>query len=113
MKYISSYWLCAERCINQQLKKYTGLRSYFLTESEKDKQFLRLNEAFPKNMTEFYLTFFQAILPTFTNFNKLLQMEELLIQCLHGETQVFMNTLASKFVKPEIIRKLKDYNLSY
>ena len=64
-------------------------------------------------MTDFFLIFFQAILLTFTNFNKLLQMEEPLIQCLHGETQAFMNKLASKFVKPEIIRKLKDYNLSY
>ena len=36
-------------------------------------------------MTEFYLMFFQAILPTFTKFNKLLLTEEPLIQCLHGE----------------------------
>ena len=73
---------------------------------------MRLNEAFFKNMTEFYLFFFQAILPTFTNFNKFLQTEEPLIQCLHGEIQAFMNKLASKF-QPEIVRELKNGNLSF
>ena len=63
-------------------------------------------------MTEFYLFFFQAILPTFTNFNKFLQTEEPLIQCLHGEIQAFMNKLASKF-QPEIVRELKNGNLSF
>ena len=80
--------------------------------TEKDKRFLRLNEAFLKNMTEVYLFFFQAILLTFTNFNKLLQTEEPMIQCLHGEIQVFMNKLASKF-QPEMVRELKNDNLSF
>ena len=84
IKYISTYWLCTEHCINWKLKKYTGLQFYFLSESEKDKQFLRLNEAFSKNM-KFYLMFFEAILPTFTNFNKFLQLEEPLIEYLHGK----------------------------
>ena len=50
IKYISTHWLCTEHCINWKLKKYTGLQFYFLSESEKDKQFLRLNEVFSKNM---------------------------------------------------------------
>ena len=32
---------------------------------------------------------------------------------LHGEMQAFINKLASKFVKREIIRKLKDDILSF
>ena len=112
IKYISTRWLCTERCINRALKKYTSLQSYFLSESERDKRFLRLSEAFLNNMTEFYVMFFQAVLPTFTNFNKFLQTEELLIQCLYDEMQTFMNKFASKFVKPKVIHKLKDDNLS-
>ena len=73
--------------INRELKKYTGFRSYFLTESRKDKWLFRLNETFSKNVTDFYLMFFKAIFPVFTNFNKFLQTEESLIQCLHGEIQ--------------------------
>ena len=39
--------------------------------------------------------------------------EESLIQCLYDEMQTFMNKFASKFLKPEVIRKLKDDNLSF
>ena len=35
-----------------------------------------------------------------------------MIQCLHGEIQVFMNKLASKF-QPEMVRELKNDNLSF
>ena len=48
IKYIAIRWLCAERGTNQEWQKYTGLQSYFLSASEKDKQFLRQNEAFSK-----------------------------------------------------------------
>ena len=89
------------------------MRSHFLSENEKDKRFLRLSEAFSNSMTELYFMFFQAGLPTFKNFNKFLQTEEPLIQCLHDEMQKFMNKLASKFVKPKIIRKLKDDKLCF
>ena len=84
-----------------------------MSENEKDKQFLRLNEVFSEPVTEFNLLFFQASLPTFTNFNKFLQTEEPLIHCLHAEMQTFMNKLASKFIKPDVIRQLKDDKLSF
>ena len=113
IKYISTRWLCTERCINRELKKFSGLRSYFLSESENDRRFKRLTETFSNNMTEFYLFFFQAALPTFTNFNKFLQTEEPLIQCLYDEMQMFMNKLAAKFIKPEVIRELKGNELSF
>ena len=53
--------------------------------------FLRLNEAFLKTRTEFYLMFFQAILPTFTSFNNAFQTHEPLIQCLDDKMQASMN----------------------
>lgn len=64
-------------------------------------------------MTQIFLMFFQSILPTFTNFNKFLQTEEPLIQCLYDEVQQFMNKLASKFVKPEVIQNLKAEELLF
>ena len=98
IKYISTRWLCSERCVNRELRKYNGLRSYFLSENESDKRCLRLSGAFSNTMTEFYLMFFQAALSTFTNFNKFLQTEEPLIRCLHNEMQNFMNKLAEHFL---------------
>ena len=52
IKCISTCWLCIERCINLELKKYFIFRFCFLSESEKDKQYFRLNEAFSKSMTD-------------------------------------------------------------
>ena len=37
-QYVSTHWLCTDCCINWKLKKYSALQSYFLYESEKDKQ---------------------------------------------------------------------------
>ena len=46
IKYISNCWLCTERCVNRELKKYPGLQSYFQSENECDKRFVRLHEPF-------------------------------------------------------------------
>ena len=74
IKYISTRWLCSERCVNCELKTYPGLLSYFMSENEKDKRILRLSEAFSEPMTEFNLLFFfrQAclLLLTLINFYK-------------------------------------------
>ena len=59
-------------------------------------------------MTEVYLYFFQSSLVTFTNFNKFLQREDPLIYLTHGFMNNFMNKLASKFVKPEVIQAFKE-----
>ena len=64
-------------------------------------------------MTEVHLKSLQHVLPTFTNFNKFLQREDLLIYCLHGEIQNFMRKLACKFIKPESIVALKAENLQF
>lgn len=49
----------------------------------------------------------------FTNFSKFLQTEEPLIQCLYDQIQSFMNKLASRFIKPELIQQLKQEGLSF
>ena len=108
MKFISTRWLCLELCINRELRKYIGLKSYFLSEQFADNRFRRLRSAYEDPMTEVYLLFYQAILPVFTTFNKLLQREEPLIYRLHEAQQRFMHKLASKFIKPAVIHELKS-----
>ena len=63
-------------------------------------------------MIEIYLYFCQAVLPCFTNFNKLLQREEPLIYKLHKAHQRFMSKLASRFIKPLSIQNHKESNSS-
>ena len=46
IKYISTWWLCSEHCVNCELKKYPSLQSYFMSDNEKDMWFFRLSETF-------------------------------------------------------------------
>ena len=52
---MSLSWLSLVRCINRELKKYRGLKSYFLSEGLSNKQFCRLSESFNDSMNEVYL----------------------------------------------------------
>ena len=113
IRYASTRWLCLERCVNRELRKFEGLKSYFLSEGLSDARFQRLETSYQDPMTEVYLLFIQSILPVFTNFNKLLQSEEPLIYLLHDFQQKFMNKLATKFIKPEVIIQLKDEKKSF
>ena len=108
IKYVSTRWLFLERCVNRELKKYAGLKSYLLSEGLHDKRFKRLEESYKDPMTELYLLFFQSSIVTFTNFNKFLQREEPLIYSIYDHIQTPMNKLASKFIKPNVIQDLKN-----
>ena len=64
-------------------------------------------------MTEVYLLFLQSVTPLFTNFNGFLQKEELIVNLLHEEMQKFMNKLATRFVKSEVIQQLNEEKRSF
>ena len=102
-----------ERCVNRELKKYAGRKSYFLAEDLHDKRFKCLEESYKDPMTELYLLFFQSSIVTFTNFNKFLQREEPLIYSIYDHMQTFMNKLAGKFMKPNVIQELKNAKKSF
>lgn len=57
----------------------------FLIQDDNQVRFRRLMETFSDPMTEVYLLFFQATIPTFTSFNLLLQREQSSIFLLHDE----------------------------
>ena len=52
--------------------------------------------------------FYQGVLPVFTTFNKYLQREEPLIYQLSEAQEHFMNKLAARFIKPEVIQEIKN-----
>ena len=71
IKFISTCCFYLELCVNRELKKHNGLKSYFQSENFADKRFKRLEAAFNDSMTEIYLYFYQAMLPGSTDFNEL------------------------------------------
>ena len=94
--------------------KFEGLQSFFKSEEYPgDKRFEWLQDNFNDKMLEVYLLFYHVVLHCFINFNKLLQKEEPLIYTLHDAQQRFMNKLASRFVKPEVIQIHKEENISF
>ena len=64
-------------------------------------------------MLEIYLLFYQGVLPVFTTFNKYLQREESIIYQLFEAKECFMNKLAARFIKPEVIQEIKNEEKSY
>ena len=99
--------------MNRELKKYKGLKSYFLSEHFPDARFKRLGSFYNDAIAEVYLLFYQATLPCFTKFNKFLQREDPLVYQLHDAQQRFMYKLASKFIKPAVIQEHKSKKLSF
>ena len=66
IKHISTRWLSLHRAVERSLMQFAALRSYFLSSSESQARFKRLQEAFEDPMTEVYLMFFHSVLPLFT-----------------------------------------------
>ena len=59
LKHLSAHWLSLERCVGRILKKYSSLKSYFLSEHFADERFTRLNRWFNNPLREPAL-FFQS-----------------------------------------------------
>ncbi|XP_053267948.1 uncharacterized protein LOC128425383 [Pleuronectes platessa] len=102
--HISVRWLSLERCVTRILRLYGPLASYFKSANENQARFKRLVQAFTDPMTEVYLLFYQATVPTFTDFNLLLQREQSAIYLLHDEMVKFVRKLCSKFMVPAALQ---------
>ena len=107
IKFIWTCWLCLEMCVNRKLKKYEGLKSYFLSASGTGDRCRRLKNAFCDPIMEIYLLFYQGLLPVFTTFNMCLQRKEPLIYQLSETQERFMNKLATRFIKPEVTQEIQ------
>ena len=110
IQFVSTRWLSLELFVNRELKKYEGLKSYFLLEETREKYF---HEAFSNPMLEVYLLFCQSTLSCFTAFNLLLQREQSLIYLLHESQQRFMKKLASRFIFAPLIQTHSSHGKSF
>lgn len=108
--HISVRWLSLERCVTRILRLYEPLASYYKSANENQARFKRLAKTFTDPMTEVYLLFFQATIPTFTSFNLLLQREQSSIFLLqvHDEMVKFVRKLCSKFMVPAALQGHED-----
>ena len=104
VKYVSTRWLSMEHAVQRTLQQYQALKSYFLSEEEIQTRFQRLRQHFGNPITEVYLMFYQAVLPSFTSFNTFLQRETPCIHLLQDKIEFFVSKILSKFVKMRVIK---------
>lgn len=90
LKHVNVRWLSLERAVERALKQFEGLTSYFLSESEPCPRFKRLKKHFQNPLTEVYLLFYNAIIPTFTTTNRFLQREDPCIHLVYEKLQSFI-----------------------
>ena len=106
LKHVTTRWLSLNTSVNRILSGYEGLKSYFLSEDDEDSKiprFARLRKHFENPMTEIYLMFFQAVIPTFTTVNEFLQRGEPVIHLLLDQLESFLKKLAGKFIRIDAI----------
>ena len=104
VKHVSTRWLSLETAVERVLKLYSGLRSYFASESCSQARFLRLQALFADPLTEVYLMFFQSVLPVFNHFNLFLQREAPCIHLIQGHCQSLLKKVLGRFVKSDVIK---------
>lgn len=107
LKHGSTRWLSLERCIQRTLEKYSGLKSYFLSELFSESRFVRLQNAFENPLTEIALLFHHASISLFTNFNKLMQSDEPLLHIVHDSVARLAKSIANRILKPEVVKEVK------
>ena len=103
---MTTHWLSLNTSVNQILSGYQGFRSYFLSEVDEDSKiprFARLRKHFENPMTEIYLMFFQAVIPTLTTVNEFLQRGEQVIHLLLDQLESFLKKLVGKFIRIDAI----------
>ncbi|KAJ4918118.1 hypothetical protein JOQ06_000114, partial [Pogonophryne albipinna] len=104
LQHFSIRWLSLDLAVNRILHVYKALTSYFRSTDDKQARCLRLRALFEDPLTEVHLLFYQALLPTFCQFNLLFQRQHPCIYLLHGQVRAFIRKLMSKFLKPAAFR---------
>ena len=55
IKYISTLWLSLELCLNQEVEKYCGVKSFFQSKNFADRRFERLQSSFNNPVAKVYV----------------------------------------------------------
>ena len=99
IKHVSTRWFSLEIAVERILKQYKPFQSYFLSDDENTARFNRLKKLFQDQMTEIYLFFYQAVLPSFTHFNQLLQRSDPCIFLVYEGCWNAYKKILSKLIK--------------
>lgn len=105
VRYVSTRWLSLEKCCDKEIRKYPALKSMFISRNESDARFLRLHASYEDPLTEIFVYFYTSALPMFTHYNMFLQRSDPLAHRVYPATIHLAKKVASRFIKPDILRK--------
>ena len=75
----------------------------FLSRNDQVARFLRLQAAY-QDQTEVHVSFYTSAISMFTRYNKFLQRSDPLAHKIYPVTKFLMKNIASRFIKPDVIR---------
>ena len=113
-RYVSTRWLCLEKCCAKEFKKFRALKSMFLSRRDKDlidrgtgdekgsgSRYSRLRKVYENDTREVYLQFYASALPLFTSYNKSLQRSDPLAHKVASVTEELTKKIGMRFLKSD------------
>ena len=106
-------WLSLEACVNRILEQYLALTHYFTLTANEDPSHSndRILASLRNRFVQAYLEFLSFQLSRFNGFNRLFQSERPLLHILKREVESLMRSIASDFMKLDIVKAMEPKDL--
>lgn len=101
----STRWLSMLDCVNRILNQYDALLSYFQSSDDSDRLVTvdRISIKLQDPITKCYFLFLQAVLPNFTQFNKIFQSNSPMLPDLYFKYCQLLKSLMGYFIRPDLL----------
>lgn len=106
----STRWLSLLECINRIVNQYEALSSYFQSSDECDRLVTvdRISTQLQNPVVKCYFLFLQAVLPMFTQFNKMFQSNSPILPDLYAEANQLLKSVLGYYIRPQVLLLVED-----
>lgn len=106
----STRWLSMLDCVNRILNQYDALLSYFQSSDDIDRLVTvdRISIKLQDPITKCYFLFLQAVLPNFTQFNKIFQSNSPMLPDLYFKYCQLLKSLMGYFIRPDLLVSIEN-----
>ena len=107
-------WLSLQECVNRILEQFEALTRYFTLTANEDPSHSndRILASLQNRFIQMYLEFLSYQLERLNAFNRLFQSERPLLHMLKPEVENLIKSIASDFMKIEVVKSTKPQNLN-
>ena len=107
-------WLSLQECVNRTLEQFEALTRYFTLTANEDPSHSndRILASLQNRFIQMYLEFLSYQLERLNAFNRLFQSERPVLHMLKPEVENLIKSIASDFMKIEVVKSTKPHNLN-